>query len=64
MATYVVTGKSNGSPLVAVSIDSISQDSPVVEELAVVNAVRVFLEGVPGVQTVVAQRYEQVVTIV
>lgn len=64
MATYVVTGKANGSPLVSVNIDGINQDSPVVQELDVVNAVRVFLEGVAGVQTVVAQKYEQVITIV
>ncbi|MGY5048311.1 hypothetical protein ACWDE0_22165 [Streptomyces sp. 900105755] len=62
MATYVVTGKSNGSPLVAVSIDSINQDTEVVDELTVVNAVRACLAAVPGVQTVVAQRYEQVIT--
>ncbi|MEV7389636.1 hypothetical protein [Streptomyces sp. NPDC091215] len=64
MATYVVTGKANGSPLVAVSIDSINQDTQVVDELTVVNAVRECLAAVPGVQTVVAQRYEQVITIV
>lgn len=64
MATYVVTGKANGSPLVAVSIDSINQDSPVVSEMTVVDAVRDCLAQVAGVQTVVAQKYEQVITIV
>lgn len=64
MARYVVTGKANGSPLVSVSIDGINQEPVIMPEIDVVNAVREFLATVPGMQTVVAQKYEQVITIV
>lgn len=65
MASYQVTGRNNeGSPLVSVAISSIDQDTQVVAELDVVNAVRACLEAVPGVQSVVARKYEQVITIV
>jgi hypothetical protein len=65
MATYVITGKSSGGvPLVSVNISAINQEERVVEELAVVGAVRQFLAGTTGVQSVVAQKYEQVITVV
>lgn len=65
MATYVITGRnSSNEPLVSVSISGISQDAPIVDELDVVNALREFLDGVAGVSVVVAQKYEQVITIV
>lgn len=65
MATYVVTGRnSSGEPLVSVSISGISQDTPVIQEIDAVNALRAFLGGVAGVSVVVAQKYEQVITVV
>lgn len=65
MATYVITGRnSNNEALVSVSISGISQDAPIVTELDVVNALRQYLTGVSGVQSVVAQKYEQVITVV
>lgn len=65
MASYVITAKnSNAEPLVSVQISAISQDAAVVEEIDVVNSVRTLLAAVPGVVTVQAQKYEQVITIV
>ncbi len=65
MATYVITGKnSGGSPLVSVNVSGINQDAPIVAELDVVNALRQYLNGVAGVSVVVAQKYEQVITVV
>ena len=65
MASYQVTAKSAaGFPMVAVSITSIDQDEKVVEEIEVVDAVRDFLAGADGVVSVVAQKYEQVITVV
>jgi hypothetical protein len=65
MASYQVTGRSSeGSPLVTVSVSSIDQDQQVVPELTVVNAIRDCLKGVPGVELVVARKYEQVITTV
>jgi hypothetical protein len=65
VASYQVTGRNGeGSPLVTVSISSIDQDQPVVSELAIVNAVRDGLAGVPGVESVVKRKFEQVITVV
>lgn len=65
MATYVITGR-NGSneALVSVSVSGISQDAQVVPEIDVINAIRQYLAGISGVQSVVAQKYEQVITVV
>ena len=65
MATYTVTGRnSEVMPIVSVQISGIDQEQPVVDEMTVVNAVRTCLTQVPGVESVVAKRYEQVITIV
>lgn len=65
MATYVITGRNpSNEPLLSVNISGINQDSQVVAEIDVVNAVRQYMATVPGVQSVVAQRYEQVITVV
>jgi hypothetical protein len=65
MATYVVTGKNGaGEPLVSVTISGINQDAPVIQEIDAVNALRQYLASVAGVLVVVAQKYEQVITIV
>jgi hypothetical protein len=65
MATYVITGKSSsGEPLVSVQISAVNQEQHVVEELDVVGAVRAFLSSADGVEFVVAQKYEQVITVV
>lgn len=65
MATYVVTGKNgSGEPLVSVNVSGINQDAPVVAEIDVVNALRQYLASIAGVSVVVAQKYEQVITVV
>lgn len=65
MPNYVITGKSGGGePMVSVQIAGINQEPVVVEETAVVNAVRAFVAGLPGVGSVVAQKYEQVITVI
>jgi len=65
MANYVITGRNtSGEPVLSVSVDSISQEPVVVDEVAVVNAVRTFVEGAPGVISTVAQKFEQVITVV
>lgn len=64
MASYQVTGRNGDGPLVTVSISSIDQDQQVVSEMAIVNAVRDRLTAVPGVELVVARKYEQVITTV
>jgi hypothetical protein len=63
--TYVITGKNgSGQPVVSVNITAIDQETPVVQEIDVVNAVRAFLAGTAGVGSVVAQQYEQVITVI
>lgn len=65
MANYVITAKNgSGEPLVSVNIAAINQEGQVVPEVDVVNAVRTFLSGVDGVGSVVAQKYEQVITVI
>jgi hypothetical protein len=65
MANYVITGKNgSGESVVSIQIGSISQEGTVVPELDVVNAVRTFLGTVSGIGSVVAQKYEQVITTV
>lgn len=65
MANYQVTGRSaSAEPMVAVSISSIDQEPQVVDELTVVNAVADALALVPGVESVVKRKFEQVITIV
>jgi hypothetical protein len=59
----MVTGKNaSGEPIVSVPISQINQDSPVVNEIDVVNAVRAQLAATPGVASVSAQKFEQVIT--
>jgi hypothetical protein len=65
MANYVITGRDRGGmPLVSVQVAAINQEQHVVDDLDVVNAVRQFLAGLPEVGSVVAQRYEQVITVI
>jgi hypothetical protein len=65
MANYVITGRSpGGEPLVSVQIGAISQEQPTIDDIDVVNAVRGFLVGLPEIGSVVAQRYEQVITVI
>lgn len=65
MATYVITGRNqSGDPVVSVQISAINQEPQLIEEVAVVNAVRQFLAGVSGVGSVAAQKYEQVITVI
>ena len=64
MANYTVAGRNNeGSTVVQVAIGSVDQDSHYVDDMDVVNAVRAVVAGAPGVQSVVAKRYEQVITV-
>lgn len=63
MASYQVAGRNNeGTPIVLVQITSIDQDTHVVDEITVVDAVRACLGVVPGVASVRAQKFEQVIT--
>ncbi|MFI6251524.1 hypothetical protein [Streptomyces sp. NPDC051016] len=65
MASYQVAARNQeGTPVVLVSIGSIDQDTHMVDDLTVVDAVRECLAAVPGVVSVVAQKFEQVITIV
>ncbi|MFI0233168.1 hypothetical protein [Streptomyces sp. NPDC017086] len=65
MPNYQVTGKnSEGMPVVAVSLASIDQEQQLVSEMTIVNAVRNCLAAVPGVQSVMARKFEQVITTV
>jgi hypothetical protein len=65
MATYVITGRSpGGDPLVSVQVAAINQEQRVVDDIDVVNAVRGFLAGLPEIGSVVAQKYEQVITVI
>lgn len=65
MATYVITGRNkSGEPVLSASIDSITQEPPVVDEVDVVNVLRAFIAGTAGVVSVVAQKFEQVITVV
>jgi hypothetical protein len=65
MATYVITGRNpSNEPLLSVNVSGINQDAQVVAEIDVINAIRQYLAGIPGVQSVVAQKYEQVITVV
>ena len=65
MATYTVTGRnSEVMPIVSVQISGIDQEQQVVDEMTIVNAVRACIDAVPGVESVVAKRYEQVITVV
>lgn len=65
MPSYVITGRNgSGESVVSVNIDSISQEGQVVPEIDVVNAVRAQLASVEGIGSVVAQKYEQVITVI
>lgn len=65
MPMYVVTGKNtSGEPVVSVDISAVNQEGTVVQELDVVGAVRALLAGTPGIGSVMAQKFEQVVTTV
>lgn len=65
MATYQITGRDNeAAPLVAVNVASIDQEQQVVSEMTIVNALRSCIAAVPGVQSVVVRRFEQLITIV
>ncbi|MET9012340.1 hypothetical protein ABZX74_15680 [Streptomyces olivaceoviridis] len=65
MANYQVTGRGNsGEPLVSVSIGGVDQEQHVVDEITIVNAVRDCLAAVPGVQSVLARKFEQIITTV
>lgn len=61
----MLTGRNNsGEAVVSVNISAINQESQVVQDTEVVDAVRNFLLGTQGIGSVVAQKYEQVVTVI
>jgi hypothetical protein len=65
VATYQVTGRGgSGEPLCSVSVGGVDQEQQVVDDMTVVNAVRACLAAVSGVESVVARKYEQVITVV
>jgi len=65
MASYVITGRNrSGESVVSVNLNSISQEGEVVPEIDIVNAIRNQLEAVAAIGSVVAQKYEQVITVI
>ncbi|MES9522475.1 hypothetical protein [Streptomyces capoamus] len=65
MASYVITARNSSvETVVSVQISAINQEGSAVPELNVVNAVRQYLASVPGVASVQAQKFEQVITVV
>ncbi|HWN00918.1 MAG TPA: hypothetical protein VNO54_28035 [Streptosporangiaceae bacterium] len=65
MATYTVVGRNvEGSTVVSVNFGGVDQDGHYLDDLDVVNVVRSLLAGTAGVSSVVAKRYEQVITVV
>lgn len=65
MANYTVVGRNGeSSAVVSVSIGAVDQDGHYLDEMDVVNAVRALLAATPGVSSVVAKKYEQVITVV
>lgn len=65
MASYTVVGRGQDmTALVSVSVTGIDQETHVVDDIVIVNAVRNCLAAVPGVQSVIAQKYEQIITVI
>lgn len=65
MASYLITGRTaGGAQPLSIHVDAINQEDPIVEEMAVINAVKAFVMTVPGVITTVTQKTESVTTIV
>ena len=65
MANYQVTGRNaEGSTLLSVAVGAVDQDGHFLDDMDVVNAVRAVVAGAPGVVSVVARKFEQVITIV
>lgn len=65
MANYQVLGRNvEGSTVVTVAVSSVDQDGHYLDDLDVVNAVRAVVGGAAGVSSVVAKKFEQVITIV
>lgn len=65
MANYQITGRNaSGDAVVSVNIEAINQDTQVVQEIDVVNAVRNCLATTAGIGSVVAQKFEQVITVI
>ncbi|MFD5709473.1 hypothetical protein ACFWHW_03610 [Streptomyces pharetrae] len=65
MPTYTVTSRDQeGSAVAMVSVSSVDQDSQVIDDMTIVNAVRTAMANGNGVHSVVARKYDQVITIV
>ena len=63
MANYQVIGRnSEGSSVVTVAVSSVDQDGRYLDDMDVVNAVRSLVAGTAGVSSVVAKKFEQVIT--
>lgn len=63
MAQYVITGRnSSGENIVSVQIEPINQDTQVLQDMDVVDAVRNLIASTAGVNSVQAQKFEQVIT--
>lgn len=65
MANYQVIGRNTeGSTVVTVAVSSVDQDGHYLDDMDVVGALRSLLAGTAGVSSVVAKKFEQVITIV
>jgi hypothetical protein len=66
MAHYTVQGRdTEGSAIVQVTVGPIDQESNVIDEMTIVNAVKAAVQANgTGVHSVVARKYEQVITTV
>lgn len=65
MANYQVVGRNTeGSTMLSVAVGAVDQDGHYLDDMDVVNAVRSVVAGAPGVASVVAKKFEQVITVV
>lgn len=65
MANYQVLGRdAAGSTMVTVAVSSVDQDGHYLDDMDVVNAVKSVVAGAAGVSSVVARKFEQVITLV
>lgn len=65
MANYQVVGRNvEGSTVVTVAVSAVDQDGHYLDDMDVVSAVKSVVAGASGVASVVAKKFEQVITIV
>lgn len=65
MANYQILGRNvEGSTVVTVAVSAVDQDGHYLDDMDVVSAVKSVVAGASGVSSVVAKKFEQVITIV